>query len=192
MVMTLNQDEIWKMKKYAEDLGVEFRFDPLLNPRLDGSKEPCKLRISPEEVVKFDLGDEKRRKAWKEFCERFLGPIRSDNLYVCSAGRTSFHIDPYGELSVCIISRSQTYHLPSGSFREGWYNFIPSEVLSLKESGDYKCSKCDLGNLCNRCPGWSELETGNPEMPVEYLCRVAHLRAGVFGTDKMKKIKGVN
>ncbi|GAH04695.1 unnamed protein product [marine sediment metagenome] len=34
MVMTLNRHELWQIKEYAERLGVEFRFDPELSPRL--------------------------------------------------------------------------------------------------------------------------------------------------------------
>ena len=183
MVMTLNQHELWDIKKYVEDLGVEFRFDPVLNPGLDGSKEPCKLRIPPEEVVELDLADEKRIKGWKEFCKKFWGLANSDKLYTCGGGQTSFHIDPYGELSLCIMSRMPSYNLCKGSFREGWYEFIP-EVRSQKPKGDYKCGKCDLLSLCDQCPGWGQLENGNPEMPVEYLCQIAHLRAEAFGVNR--------
>ena len=180
MVMTLNQHELWDIKKYAEDLGLEFRFDPILSPRLDGSKAPCKLRISPEEVVELDLADAKRLKEWKEFCDKFWGPALSDRLYTCGAGLNSFHIDPYGELNICIMSRVPSYNLCQGSFREGWYDFIP-EIRKQKPKGEYKCAKCDLFSLCSQCPGWAQLETGNPENPVEYLCQVAHLRAKAFG-----------
>lgn len=179
MVMTLNRDELWNIKKYAEDLGVEFRFDPILNAKLDGSKAPCQLRISPEEVIKLDLADDKRVKSWKEFCERFWGPAQTDKLYICGAGINSFHIDPYGELSVCIISRMPSYSLWKRSFHEAWYEFIP-EVRSQKPKDDYKCGKCDLLSLCGQCPGWAQLENGNPEDPVEYLCQIAHLRAKAF------------
>jgi MoaA/NifB/PqqE/SkfB family radical SAM enzyme len=36
MVITLNKHEIWKMKPFAEeDLGLEFRYDAMISPRLD-------------------------------------------------------------------------------------------------------------------------------------------------------------
>jgi radical SAM protein with 4Fe4S-binding SPASM domain len=188
-VMTLNKDELWKIKKYVEKLGIEFRFDPILNPKLDGSKGPCKLRISPEEVVKLDLADEKRSKEWKQFCKsKFWGPAKSDKLYLCGAGVIAFHIDPYGQLSVCIISRTPSYSLPQGSFKEGWYDFIP-KILAQKVRGDYKCMKCDLLALCGQCPGWSQLENGDPETPVEYLCQIAHLRAAVFRQGRKPEVQ---
>ena len=182
-VMTLNRHELWEIKKYVEDLGVEFRFDPVLNPKLDGSKEPCKLRISPEEVVKLDLADAKRLKEWKEFCQKFWGPAKSDGLYTCSAGLTSFHIDPYGQMSICAMSRSPSYDLLQKSLQDGWYDFV-NRIRKEKPKEDYRCAKCDLLSLCDHCPGWAQLENGNPEIPVEYLCKIAHLRAEAFGPKK--------
>ncbi|MCK4648719.1 radical SAM protein [bacterium] len=185
-VITLNKDELWDIKKYVEKLGVEFRFDPVLNPRLDGSKEPCRFRISPEEVVKLDLADEKRLQKWKDFCQKFWGSPQSDKLYTCGAGLTSFLINPYGELNMCLLSRTPSYNLRQGSFKEGWYDFIP-EILEQKTEGEYKCAKCDLFSLCNQCPGWAQLETGDKEKPIDYLCRIANLRAEAFGINKIRK-----
>ena len=179
MVMTLNKNELWDMMDYAEKSGVEFRFDPVLNPRLDGSKNPCSLRISPEEVLELDLADEKRSKEWRKFCKKFIGPPQSDYLYNCGAGVSSFHIDSYGQMSVCIISRYQSYDLLHGSFHKGWNDFIP-QSLDQKPKNDYKCGQCELISLCGQCPGWAWLEHGNPEASVEYLCQIAHLRAEAF------------
>lgn len=125
MVMTLNKHELLDIQKYAKELDVEFRFDPILNPRLDGSKAPCQLRISPEEVVNLGLADKKRLKIMKESLERIGGASSSEYLYTCGAGRTSFNISPYGELTVCVMSRHPSYNIRQGSFQEGWYKFFP-------------------------------------------------------------------
>ncbi|MDI6688095.1 MAG: radical SAM protein [Desulfobacterales bacterium] len=183
MVMTLNKDELWQIKGYAEKLEVKFRFDPVLNPRIDGSKTPCKFRLSPEEVVKLDLADEKRVKEWQEFCEKFIGPSESDNLFICGAGISSFHIDPYGKMSACEMVGFQNHDLCCGSFEEGWNISIP-EFLTIKPEGDYPCGKCELISLCGQCPGWAWLENGSPKAPVEYLCQIAHLRSKTFNTKK--------
>lgn len=180
MVMTINQHEIWDMKSWAEGLGVEFRYDPVLNSGLDGSKKPCRLRIEPEKAVEFDILDEKRFKAWKEFIGKFLGAPDSDLLYHCGAGVASFHIDPYGEMSLCIMSRDFSYDLHRGSFKEGWYKFIP-RVRTRKRVNKSRCGECELISLCGQCPGWGELEHDDPETPVEYLCEIAHLRAEALG-----------
>ena len=183
MVMTLNHNELSQLKEYAEGLGgVKFHFDPILNPRIDGFRTPCSFRLSPEEVVALDLADEKRVKEWQEFCEKFAGPPQSDNLFVCGAGISTFHIDPYGKMSACEMVRFLNYDLRGGSFEEGWHQSIP-EFLTLKPEGDYPCGKCDLISLCGQCPGWGWLENGNLEAPVEYLCKIANLRAKAFNIE---------
>jgi radical SAM protein with 4Fe4S-binding SPASM domain len=181
MLMTLNAHELWDMKAYAESLGVEFRFDPMLNAGLDGSAVPVTLRLPPEQAVAFDLADAERKKSWLEFCERFVGPpADQEHLYTCGAGLTSFHIDPYGQLAVCMLAREPQYDLRQGSFRQGWQEFLV-EVRQQKRTRESRCSHCDLASLCGQCPGWGQVEHDNQEQAVDYLCKVAHLRAMAFG-----------
>src|SRR3990172_897076 len=48
MALTINRHEINDIKKYAQKLGAEFRYDPVVWPRLDGVKEPQRVRLEPE------------------------------------------------------------------------------------------------------------------------------------------------
>jgi radical SAM protein with 4Fe4S-binding SPASM domain len=189
MLMTLNRDELGEMEAYAEGLGVEFRFDPMLNAGVDGSAAPAGYRLPPAEVVALDLADAKRMASWQTFCERFVGPPSSpESLYTCGAGAHTFHIDPYGELSACMIAREPHYDLRQGSFGQGWHDFI-AQVRGQKRSQDIQCAHCELISLCGQCPGWAQLEHGDQEQAVDYLCQVAHLRANAFGITSFKSQK---
>jgi len=179
MVTTMNRHETAQIIKYADELGVKFRYDPILNPRLDGSKRPCDYRLSPEEVLALDYSDEKRVKGWQDFFSSFSRSTFSDHLFICGAGVSSFHIDPYGMLSPCEMVRFGGYDLSHGTFKEGWSRSIP-ELLQLKPEEEYRCGQCELIPLCGQCPGWSWLENGKPDTPVDYLCRIAHLREEAF------------
>ena len=44
-----------------------------------------------------------------------------------------------------------------------------------------KCVACEIKAMCGMCPANGELEKGDPEEPVDFLCRVAHLRASALG-----------
>jgi radical SAM protein with 4Fe4S-binding SPASM domain len=181
MIMTLNKAEVWDMKRYAESLGVDFRFDPVLNLRLDGQIGPEEYRIYPEEIVALELEDEERIKEWHEFCSKFLGmPQNPEYLYQCGAGSGAFHIDPYGRLSACIMSRQSSFDLRTSSFSDGWHTYIPN-VIQQKWAQNVRCKTCELISLCNQCPGWAYVESGEQERPIEYLCRIAHMRAEAFG-----------
>lgn len=181
MLMTLNRSELWDMKAYAHSLGVDFRFDPMLNAVLDGSRAPLSLRLPPEEVLEFDLADADKVRQWQDFCNRYDGVrVDPDYLYVCGAGVHLFHIDPYGQLSLCMLSRAQSYDLRQGAFAEGWRDYL-REVRYQPPLGDYPCNRCELITLCGQCPGWGQMENNDPQGPVDYLCQVAHLRAKAFG-----------
>ncbi|MBU1726818.1 MAG: radical SAM protein [Candidatus Omnitrophica bacterium] len=183
MVMTLNRHELGAMNDFANGLGVDFHFDPVLNPKIDGSREPCDYRIDVSEAASLDVNDGERLKAWKDYCTGFENFVPDDKLYVCGAGRESFHIDPYGNLGVCVLSRSEDFNLKNDSFRQGWDEFMP-KLLSPKRTKGYACERCDLQYLCTVCPSWSKLETQDIEKPVEYLCQLAHLRAEALGIKK--------
>ena len=180
VVMTHNKDEIEEIKKYVEKLGIEFRFDTLIHAGLGGNKSPCDVRITPEEVVDLDIKDKKRSNAWIEFCQKFWGPVNSGYLYNCGAGWNSFHIDPYGKLSVCGTSRIQNYDLRKGSFEDGYYNFFPKILTQKLKNANNRCDQCEMLDLCGHCPELAQLESGDPEKPIKYLCQIAHLRAAAF------------
>jgi radical SAM protein with 4Fe4S-binding SPASM domain len=104
----------------------------------------------------------------------------AEDLYGCGGGISSFAINPYGELSICTLSQRDLYDLRSGSFADGWSSFLRT-VRSKKATRPTKCTSCRLKGMCGMCPANGELENGDAEAPVDFLCRTAHLRAYTFG-----------
>lgn len=185
MAITINKHELWEMKRFAEEeLGLGFRFDAMINPRIDHSQSPLAVRLSPQDVVALDLQDPKRMTEWGSFCERFHGPVHFPEygveLYQCGGGINSFAIDPYGMLRICVLSNGAAYDLRRGSFREGWEGFI-FNLRQKKITRHTKCVNCDMKAMCGMCPANGELENSDAEEPVDFLCQVAHLRAKAIG-----------
>ena len=53
---SINKHEVSAMRQFAEEeLGVEFKMDGQINPRIDCSQSPLAVRLSPEEVVALDM-----------------------------------------------------------------------------------------------------------------------------------------
>ncbi|MHB1150640.1 MAG: radical SAM protein [Thermoleophilia bacterium] len=183
MVLTVNQHELGAMFELAGQYGVEFRYDANIHKKLDGSCEPCKYRLTPQEVVGLDFVDNRRIKDLKALCD-YSSTIEIDQkqIFHCSAGLTSFHIDSTGMLVPCLLARGRGFDLKQASFAEGWNNFIP-KIRFQEPPEDYKCTKCRLYRLCGQCPGWGEVENGKAEIPSEFLCELAHLRAEHYGSD---------
>ncbi len=184
VALTVNRHEILEMKRYAEeDLGLEFRFDALINPRYDCSQSPLDVRLTPAEAVAFDLLDPKRVHEWKKFTTIFGGPPRSaeeaQQLWRCGGGRNAFAIDPYGSLQMCAMSAEDAYDLRQGSFAQGWEQAL-YKIRQKRVSRHTKCVTCGIRSMCGMCPANAQLECMDAETPVDFLCQVAHLRAYAF------------
>ena len=95
----------------------------------------------------------------------------------------SFAVNPYGDISICVLSQKETYNIREGGVKHGWENFLGQIRLEKKRKRPTKCSTCKIQPLCGMCPATAELENadGDPESPVEFLCEVAHLRAMAMG-----------
>jgi len=183
VAVTLNVHEVRAMQQFAADLGVPFKFDSMMNPRIDCSQSPLAVRLSPEECVALDLENPQRMEEWRDFAREYLRPAnppeRSDEVYHCGGGVSSFAIDPQGGLSICVLSQRDKFDLRSGSVDEAWHAL--TGVRRRKITAPTKCTMCELKSMCGMCPANGELENGDPEAPVDFLCRVAHLRAHAFG-----------
>lgn len=181
MAVTGNKHEIWDMKEFVQkDLGLEFRFDAMLNPRIDCSRHPLAYRLTPAEVVELDLLDPARKDTWKSFACRFNGPVHaaagSDEMYHCGGGISSFSINPQGKMSLCTLSRFDSYDLRTGSFKDAWEHYLYN-VRCKKITRMTKCVSCEMKAMCGMCPANGELDRRDPESPVDFMCQVAHLRS---------------
>jgi radical SAM protein with 4Fe4S-binding SPASM domain len=181
VALTVNKHELGEIKKFVEDeLGVEFKYDAMISPRLDTSPRPLSVRLSPEEIIALELKDPRRMTEWADFCTRFKGPAEAwDELYSCGGGIHAFAVDPCGRMAVCPFSQTGAYDLVSGTFSEGWLHL--KTVRDRKALRQTKCSRCQIKAMCGMCPANGELENLDPEEPADFLCRVAHLRAKALG-----------
>jgi radical SAM protein with 4Fe4S-binding SPASM domain len=182
VAVTINKHEVLEMKRFAEEaLGVEFKYDSLMNPRIDCSDSPLAVRLRPEEVVELDLADPERTGAWHQLAADLQNPVSwGDDVYHCGGGLTSFAVDPEGRMSICVLSHTEVYDLRHGSVMDGWENFL-SRVRSKKATRPTKCQTCQIRASCGMCPANGELENGDAESPVAFLCEVTHLRTHALG-----------
>lgn len=171
-----NQHEVLDIEKFAESVGSSFRYDAMINPRIDGGMGPCVTRLSPEEIVAQDLADPKRIKALRFMYDLSLNWERSDEVFDCGAGKNTFAVSARGQVHPCGLARQVGFDLRHGSFHDAWRNYFPKTVNAKREKPS-RCDNCKLFILCGMCPSWAELENSGEDRPVDFICRVAHLRA---------------
>ncbi|HKV25378.1 MAG TPA: radical SAM protein [Candidatus Acidoferrum sp.] len=185
---TINRHEVFAMKRLAEEeFGVEFKFDSAINPRIDCSQSPLAVRLTPEQAVELDFADANRRGDYRQMAEMDLSAPDEElpaeqprERYTCGGGKNGCAIDPYGTMSICVISHQQGYQLRGGSFHEGWDGTL-REIRGQRRTRPSICDRCKIQSLCSMCPANGELENGDPESPVSFHCQVAHLRAYALG-----------
>jgi radical SAM protein with 4Fe4S-binding SPASM domain len=180
---SVNVHEVYEMKRFAEqDLGVEFKFDPLVNPRTDCSQSPLAVRLSPEQAVGLEFRDPVRRGEYLRLSESELATdlLVSTKRYTCGGGHNGCAIDPKGKMTICVLSHREGYDIRSGSFEQGWDGRL-KEIRDTKTTRKTICTDCRIRTLCSMCPANGELEGSDAEKPVDFLCQVAHLRAFALG-----------
>jgi len=177
-VMTINRHELDDIQAIAGRYGLPFRYDPVITAKMNGDRSPLQYRLSPAEVLEIDLTHSETARAWEERCSTPDALLPPDDIFTCGAGRNSFHIDPYGGLHGCLMTRKIGFSLREMPFREAFARILPA--LGGKRREDSRCNGCGTHDTCGRCPGFSEWETGDLHAHADYLCTIGELRKEIF------------
>ena len=184
---SINKHEVLAMRQFAEEeLGVEFKMDGQVTPRIDCSQSPLAVRLTPEEVVALDMSAPKGMSEYRRLAQHDLerppNLAQVDTLYYCGGGIKGFAINAYGEVGICVISQQETFSIRDVGVKRVWEESL-LELRTRKRTRMTKCIQCRIQSLCGMCPANGEMESGDRESPVEFLCQVAHLRAATLGVE---------
>lgn len=177
-LMKPNIGEFAEMKKFAKSLGVNFRFDQCLTPRMDGAKFPLQYRVDPSK------SQEAINRAYPRLFARLsrnrpkLPHIngRQKKFFNCGAGKTELTINPYGELRPCIDIGYPKYDILSSSLKKCWQE-LKEFIDSLKPGDNFACDTCRLSMYCLWCPAVAFLENGDFSSCSPYHKELALMRA---------------
>ncbi len=188
VMLSLNSHELMQMKAIAEQYGWDFRYDAMIHPRLNGDRSPTKLRLSPDEIVALEQLDVRRAEEWQEYCSTFLGNTvkGGEKTFTCGAAANSAHVDAYGMISPCMITRNRAIDWRGSDFNAIWSGYL-AEVRETRNEEATACHSCEMSLVCTNCPGWSALERGTLEnRPVEWVCDSTKARVAAFAPEAEK------
>lgn len=177
ILLTLNKHELPAMRAMADELGVLFRYDGTIWPRLDGDQRTYQHRLSVDEMLALDREDAERYAEWQTQYNQYKDQhIRDKYVFNCGAGLHTFHITSSGVLCACIMLRNTGYDLKEMDFKQAWDKL--GELRLMERQAHTGCETCSVGVLCSQCPGWSQIAHADFETPDDYLCQLGKARAG--------------
>jgi len=186
--MTLNQHEVKQAKALVEGWGIKFVYCSDINARQDGSLEPLRYRISPQEVIQLDhdiLGKGHREGREENKCQA------SEGLFSCGCGKSSVAVTPYGEMNLCTNFPVPGYNLRTGDVSSGWKALV-EYVDSARPSQAYECPSCDVRDYCRQGPRDALLETGDFSPCLPYFKQLASLEKQTYETKGSRQHSGCN
>jgi radical SAM protein with 4Fe4S-binding SPASM domain len=176
-----NAHEISGIAQLAKDLGVEFRYDPLILATMEGEQHPRALRLSADEIVALEASDVEKDRAWRKYLTEKEHPtVAGDRLFSCGAGQNFLHVDPYGNVQVCLMVKNFERNLREKPLERIYYDDFP-EILSTKRGEASKCGDCARRSTCDNCPGMALWETRSSHSQVDFACHLSDARAKTFG-----------
>ena len=179
MILQDNLHEVQAIEAIAEGFGVKFRLDPLLTPRLDGDQAPLAQRVDPAAAAALEISTQERVDSIVRYRDRVMAADPTDALYRCGAGVMGFHVDPFGVMRPCLVSRDHGVDALHLGFAEAWRT-IGEVVTESQGKSDPSCVDCDWRALCGYCPGLFALEEGSPARRSRYACGLGERRSATL------------
>ena len=130
--------------------------------------------LSPTQAAAAQLADPKRREEMVDLYLRTKHLVGADRVHHCSAGRTTLHVDPYGNLQPCTISTNGRHNVRQGGLLCGWRGPL-AEISQRRARRGASCVTCDKKALCSGCPALFQAETGAVDEKSDYVCETTHL-----------------
>ncbi len=180
-IMSLTEAEMPRMKKLAEDIGLEMIFSFEIHSAADGSSGPLKYRTKLSSALSYEFQDYLGRKNGPDterIAKNTLALKNDPHIFTCNVASNSFVVDYKGNMLPCMKLRHRGISLLEHDFDEIWEKF--KIYKEYKASPGYICKKCDAVYFCDVCPAEMDLLCGNMEHRDCENCRPAKIRRAFY------------
>ena len=188
VAVTSTATRSWDMKRFVEEeLGLPFKFDAMMTPRIDCSASPLEVRLRPEEIVELDLADPVRMRDWALFARDFIRPQQApgheNDVYHCGGGCSRSTSPPHGNMSICVLSQQGGLDLRTGSVERG-LDGLPGGRARAADAARHQVQRLPAEERVRDVPGQRRARGGRPgdagRLPVPRSAPArAHVRLGL-------------
>ena len=176
VALRANVHELLAIRDFADAEGLEFRYDAIISPRIDGGKKPLEQRLTPAEIAAIEWADERRAGEFEQYCGSSIGETpRDDRKYQCGAGVDTVIVDPYGKMHVCQLSRRPGWDVLRDGLAVGFQQAFGA-IRDERLDDTAGCGSCRTNTACSNCVGMAELEQRSTDFGDPYFCNVTDAR----------------
>lgn len=170
LLTKITEKKMDEIQQIADDLSVILRWDPVISPSEDGFDYPLKFRAS-NEALKRLFSDEKFKVGSSPF-------DRGEGESICTIGRISVTIDPFGNIHPCPQWKEILGNVRRDDIFEVWKNSERlKEIVSISEKIPEELKKSTRAyNYCFQCPARSRLLFNDPLKPDPSEMEIAEIK----------------
>ncbi len=158
-VLKSNFDDIENIIKLAEDMDIDYTFDPFIFPGRDLCQEQTEERIGDKELKSIFINPKIGKKL--ECTDEFSYLEMPENR-LCGAGSNIFNISSNGDVYPCIPLKIKAGNIRENSLVKIWNTSKElNDIRNYKVKHLEKCDTCELIKKCSKCMAMSYNENGN-------------------------------
>jgi len=178
--MKENIAEFDALKDYAQKIQSKFTYAFTVIPKIDGSRDVLKHRLSEDELNGFF-----KKHDWIIEGEGGVSTYKP----LCAAGMNSLYISPYGDVYPCVILQESCGNLKTQKLKDIWQAKYLKDLRAIQFEDLKKCKACKVSGFCDRCAGLALIEDNDLLGISPNDCILANVRAKAFRS-KEKKNEG--
>jgi len=177
MALRDNVHELHQILSFAKQEKLDYRYDTILSPRIDGGRKPLAQRLTPAEAAAIDAAEDAESSRFADYCRTLAsdGAAPDDRKYRCGAGTSTLLVDPYGKMHVCELSRRPGWDVLRDGLKRGFDEGFAA-LRDEKREDVSGCGSCAASGACSNCTGMAELEARSNDFGDPYFCNVADAR----------------
>lgn len=177
-VISFLKDEIPKIQKLADKLGVVFSTSYEISPTIDGNDISQQFQLTPFEVLKQECMEYfmKEERIVYTSPEYIVGG--SKPIFTCKMGKGAFVIDYRGNMFPCMKFRHIAQKLNPDNFDSIWKSY--DRLYSLRTKNDNPCNTCDAKFYCEICPAEMDFLFHDYEYRTPQMCSIARFRKKLY------------